>query len=194
MNWGAMKYLPPYYMHYPLPGKLEIRVKPRYWFPLLVAVFFLPQTFLYFWSYDAFSDFWLTLLSPLGEDFGRGKIRDAYNIFPLLLGLAGVLLIAAHQLYKRHGLIEVTRHGVRIVENPHFGPRGEAFIPREEIAELTDDIFYVRTEEAGTKLILRKPSGVQFELIKIWGRDRGSTNDYLALSKEIRNVLGAVGT
>jgi len=51
----------------------------------------------------------------------------------------------------------------------------------------------VRFEEAGTKLILRMSSGAQFELIKIWGRDRESNNDYLALAKEIRSVLGAVG-
>lgn len=188
-----MKYLPPYRMHYPLPGKLVIRVKPRYWFPAVVLATALSQSCLYLWSFDAFSNFWLAVLSPFGKDFGRGKIRDAYNVFPLLLALAVILLIAAHRLYKRHGLIEVTQHGVRIVENPHFGPKGEVYIPREQIAELTDDIFYVRTEEAGLKLILRKPSGVQFEIIKIWGRDRASTNDYFALSKEIRHVLGALG-
>lgn len=188
-----MRHLPPYYMHYPLPGKLEIRVKARYWFPLLVAVVALPQVILYLWSYDAFCSMVAFVLSPLGEDFARAKARDAYTIFPLFIILAIVLLIAAHQLYKRHGLIEVTRHGVRLVENPRFGPRGETFIAHSEIAELSDEIFYVRSEEAGTKLILKKPSGTQFEIIKIWGRDRDSTNDYLALSKEIRNVLGAVG-
>ena len=188
-----MRHLPPYYMHYPVPGQLEIRVKPRYWFALTIAVLVLPQTILYMWSYDAYAAFIEFVLSPLGGDLGRAKARDAYNLFPFFLVMVTILVVAAHQLYKRHGLIEVTRHGVRLVENPHFGPKGEIFIPHAEIAELTDEVFYVRFEEAGTKLILRKQSGVQFELIKIWGRDRESTNDYLALTKEIRSVLGAVG-
>lgn len=194
MNWGAMKYLPPYSMHYPLPGKLEIRVKPRYAFPAVVLIFMLPQIILYLWSYDTFTAVWRVLLSPFGGGFADSKSRDVYTVFPLLVVLAVIALVAAHQLYKRHGLIEVTRKGVRIVENPHFGPRGESFIAHQDIAELRDEVFYVRTEEAGMKLILHKPSGVQIELIKIWGSDRSSARDYQVLSNEIRHVLGALGT
>ncbi|AFM12295.1 hypothetical protein [Turneriella parva] len=193
MNWAAMRHLPPYYMHYPAPGQLEIWVKPRYWFALTITFIVLPQTILYLWSHSAYTALVEFMLSPFGEDLARAKARDAQILFPFFLGLTAVFVIAAHQLYKRHGLIEVTRHGVRLVENPHFGPKGEVFIPHAEIAELTDEVFYVRFEAAGTRLILRKPSGVQFELIKIWGRDRENSNDYLALAKEIRSVLGAVG-
>lgn len=185
--------LPPYEMHYPIPGRLEIRVKPRYWFALVVALLVAPQAVFYVWSYDAYCAFIAFVLSPLGEDISRDTARSAYTFFPLFIAIIMILCIAAHQLYKRHGLIEVTRHGVRIVRNTHFWPRGEVFVQHAEIAELNDEIFYVRFEEAGTQLVLKNRGGLRLELVKIWGRDRTSTNNYMALSKEIRNVLGAVG-
>ena len=131
-----MKNLQPYTLRYPVAGLLEIRVRPRIFFPLLV------------------------------------------------LGIV---------LHQRIGLIQVTREGVRIFRNPHFLPRSQIWIPRDEIAGLREEKLATRDDEIGYLLLLVTRKLGNLELVRIIGVEDEDRQRFGQLGDEIRRALGGIG-
>ncbi|MFZ5628605.1 MAG: hypothetical protein ACOY5B_05715 [Spirochaetota bacterium] len=188
-----MKNLPPYTMRYPVAGLLEIRVRPRIFFPLLVLGIMLPLfLFRLFFSVE-FKAFWRMALRVFGTDFANEEAEDIYNTFPVFSALSFLLLGSWLVLHKRIGLIQVTREGVRIFRHPHFLPRSQLWIPRSEISGLRDDKLATRDDEIGYLLLLETRSQGNFELIRIVGVEDDDRQRFGQLCNEIRRVLGGIG-
>ncbi|HMV34751.1 MAG TPA: hypothetical protein PKM44_03670 [Turneriella sp.] len=188
-----MKNLPPYTMRYPVAGLLEIRVRPRIFFPLLVLGIMLPLfLFRLFFSVE-FKAFWRMALRVFGTDFANEEAEDIYNTFPVFSALSFLLLGSWLVLHKRIGLIQVTREGVRIFRNPHFLPRSQVWIPRAEIKSLRDEKLASRNDDIGYVLQLETHSLGNFELVRIFGSGNDDRQRFGQLGNEIRRVLGGIG-
>ncbi len=180
-------------MSYPVAGLLEIRVRPRIFFPPLVLGAVLPLFLFRLFFSAEFKAFWRLALRVFGTDFANQEAEDIYNTFPVFSALSFLLLGSWLLLHKRVGLIQMTREGLCIFRNPHFLPRSQIWIPRAEITGLREEKLATRDDEIGFLLVVETRTRGNFELLRILGVEQDDRQRFGQLSNEIRRVLGGIG-
>lgn len=172
-NWDALKYCAPYYIYYPEPDKLQIRVKPRYWFSMTLLVLFVVWLVFLALPRDTFHAI-LDAIIPSK----RNDIAGLWPVFFIPVALvAGICVL----IYKRTGLVEISAEGITFVENPRTSPQSYWTIPLYDIMGFDDQDMYTRGAVTGTKLMVYRHENTAVELLKIWGRDSLSRHDYFEL-------------
>lgn len=197
-DWKALPYFAPYYLYSLAPDRLQIWVKPRYWFAAVFALVAGGWVFLSFLSYDTFDAILRPLFSVFVGENAKSKITDAYNLRFWLMLPIGFFLGAAIFHYKRRGLVEVAPEGIWIVDDPRFSPEGARLIERADILGFDDGDLYTSTGKfsrmrSGTelKIVMHVGKGSDVPLLKIWGVDALNKKDYHDLRSAIEKAFAA---